>query len=210
MKKNLFLILFDLDGVLFNGHKLQEISTVTALKIFKVKITVQIKSLINQTLTTKEKLKILSRNNIIKKKDIKKIYFLKKKIFYQKSKKKINYSKSKFLLIKYLIKNDFKVGVVTNTNKKAAYYILKKMKIFKLLNIIVTNEDEVKPKPNPGPYNLAIKKMNVRKNQTLIFEDSPVGILSAQRSGAFFVKVKKVREVNKNFVKKKIKFYESL
>ena len=109
-------------------------------------------------------------------------------------------------MFKKLNQENFKVGVVTNSNGKTAIKILKKLKIFKFLDILISNSNKIKPKPNPEPYNLAMAKLKAKKKNTLIFEDSPVGILSAKRSGANYYKIRNLNKLNFNFLTKIIKF----
>ena len=59
-------ILFDLDGVLIDTYQLQIDSTAKALSPY-VKVNNHIKSILKQTITTKEKLKIFSEANYLKK-----------------------------------------------------------------------------------------------------------------------------------------------
>jgi HAD superfamily hydrolase (TIGR01509 family) len=197
-------LLFDLDGVLINGQTLQVNSTLESLKKF-THITREIKDLVKETITTKEKLEILYLKNLIKKKHINKIYINKKKIFERKAFKKIKFNKRIYNVFEEIKKRKLKVGVVTNSNKESAVKILKKLKIFKYLEIIVTNNNRIKPKPNPEPYNYAMKILKVQKKNTLIFEDSPVGLLSAKRSGANYVKIISPKQISCNFLIRNLK-----
>ena len=71
-------ILFDLDGVLINTTQLQIDSTSEALNPY-IKVNNYIKSILKQTITTKEKLKIFNEANYLKKNQLKNIYIEKKK-----------------------------------------------------------------------------------------------------------------------------------
>ena len=44
-------------------------------------------------------------------------------------------------------------------------------------------------KPSPEIYNLTIKELNVNANETMIFEDSEVGVKAAIASGAHCIKI---------------------
>lgn len=69
----------------------------------------------------------------------------------------------------------------------------------------MTNNNRIKPKPNPEPYNYAMKILKVQKKNTLIFEDSPVGLLSAKRSGANYVKIISPKQISCNFLIRNLK-----
>lgn len=202
-------ILFDLDGVLTSSHGLQVSSTLNALKYY-CKLNSNIISLVKQTFTTQEKLKILVDGNYLKKSDALNVYKLKQKLFNQKILKKKLFSQKLFKLFEFLKKNKFKLALVTNGNKKTSGIILKKLKIEKFFNIIVTNNSKVKPKPNPAPYLFAISYLKLKKENCLILEDSPVGILSAQRSGAKYYKVNNPKKVNLKNLKRILNKYSNI
>lgn len=54
---------------------------------------------------------------------------------------------------------------------------------------ILTSSDVVEPKPSPEAFLKAMKIEGVTPAETIIFEDSPVGIAAAQASGAAYFKV---------------------
>ena len=202
-------ILFDLDGVLINTSQLQIDSTVKALCPY-MKVNNHVKSILKQTITTTEKLYIFYKANYLKKNQLKNIYIEKKKIFEAEIKKKEIFSKKIYDIFIYLKKNNYKCALVTNANLKTTLLILKKMKINKFFSIIVTNNNKVKPKPNPAPYIFAMKKLRLKKENCLIFEDSEVGLLSAKRSSAITIKINNVKDLNKNYLINKINKYENI
>ena len=202
-------ILFDLDGVLVSTQNLQVSSTLNALKNYCI-INNDIKSLVKQTITTREKLQILSDGKYLKKSDIFEIYKLKKKIFNNEIIKRKMFSLKIYNLFKYLKINNYRLALVTNGNKETSNLILKKLKINSFFDIIITNNSKVKPKPNPEPYAFAISKLCLKKENCLIFEDSPVGLLSAQRSGARYYKVNTPKQINLANVKRQIKKYSNM
>lgn len=199
--KNINCILFDLDGVLIDGQPLQVKSTLEVLKKY-IYCTKEIKSLVFETITTEEKLKILHLQGLIKRNQIKKIYYEKRKLFEKNALNKIKFRKKIKNIFNHLKNRNFRVGVVTNSNKKSATKILKKLQILKYLDILVTNGNNIKPKPNPEPYNYAMAKLKVKKKNTLIFEDSPVGLLSAKRTGAHYIKVNQPKLMSYKYIQK--------
>ena len=55
---------------------------------------------------------------------------------------------------------------------------------------ILTSRDVIEPKPSPEVFLKAMEREGVTPAETLIFEDSLVGIAAAEASGANYVKVK--------------------
>ena len=56
-------------------------------------------------------------------------------------------------------------------------------------DLILAGEDVVEGKPSPEIYNTVMARMGVNPDETLIFEDSEVGLRAAQASGAHYIKI---------------------
>lgn len=86
-----------------------------------------------------------------------------------------------------LIKNrevQCKAAIVTTASKKNTYEILDKFELKNLFDLIITSEDIIKTKPDPECFFKAMKKYNALPNESVIFEDSYVGIEAARKTGA--------------------------
>lgn len=56
-------------------------------------------------------------------------------------------------------------------------------------DLILAGEDVVNGKPSPEIYNTVMTRLGVSAAQTLIFEDSQVGLEAAETSGAHYIKI---------------------
>lgn len=56
-------------------------------------------------------------------------------------------------------------------------------------DLILAGEDVKEGKPSPEIYNTVLQRLSVQPVEALIFEDSPVGIASAEAAGVAYVKV---------------------
>ena len=56
-------------------------------------------------------------------------------------------------------------------------------------DLILAGEDVNEGKPSPEIYNTVMSRMGVSPNETLIFEDSSVGLQAASASGAHFIQI---------------------
>lgn len=56
-------------------------------------------------------------------------------------------------------------------------------------DLILAGEDVKEGKPSPEIYNTVMARMGVSPDETLIFEDSEVGIKAAQAAGAHYIKI---------------------
>jgi len=75
------------------------------------------------------------------------------------------------------------VALVTANNKKITKQILNKTGLSRYFEIIITCEDVKHQKPHPEPYLKAMKELNVSPENCIVFEDSEIGIKSAQSAG---------------------------
>lgn len=89
------------------------------------------------------------------------------------------------------IKNDYYLAICTTASKKNTYQILEYFKKKDLFDLIVTQDDVKKAKPDPEIFNYAISYFKAKPEDTIIFEDSEVGIEAAQKTKANIFVVKK-------------------
>ena len=85
---------------------------------------------------------------------------------------------------------DCKAALVTTASRQNTYDILKQYNIFDIFDLILTQEDITKSKPDPEGFLKAMSKYNVKAQECLIFEDSNVGIEAAEKTGATVFVVK--------------------
>jgi HAD superfamily hydrolase (TIGR01509 family) len=71
------------------------------------------------------------------------------------------------------------IGVVTNSNQKTACALLDRLGITDCVSLLVSSDSNCKPKPSPEPYEWGMSMLGLDPRQTVIFEDSDVGIQSA-------------------------------
>jgi HAD superfamily hydrolase (TIGR01509 family) len=64
------------------------------------------------------------------------------------------------------------------------------------LDVVLSNEDVEKPKPDSEIYKKAITLMGVSPSQTMIVEDNDHGIKAAKDSGANVMVVESTEDVN--------------
>lgn len=116
----------------------------------------------------------------------------------------------KIELLTFLKEKNIKIACVTNSIKMTAIKMLSKSGQLSFIDLLVTNEDVVKNKPNPDCYNYAVDKLNVDPKYSMCVEDSPKGIDAAKTSKVNFLwTVNTCQEVNlitfKTIMKEKFK-----
>ena len=88
-----------------------------------------------------------------------------------------------------LISPVYLIALVTTASKKNTEDILTAFSVQNKFDLIITQEDVIKIKPDPECFHLAMKMAHVDPNDTIIFEDSSTGLQAAAASGARYVKV---------------------
>jgi HAD superfamily hydrolase (TIGR01509 family) len=82
--------------------------------------------------------------------------------------------------------------------------MLKGAGLYNYFELLVSNQDISKPKPDPEMYLYAMGKMGVCPEEVVIVEDAPHGVEAAQRAGAYVCQVSGFDEVDyykvKNFI----------
>jgi HAD superfamily hydrolase (TIGR01509 family) len=118
---------------------------------------------------------------------IQEISILKDELFSQKVTRTVLFDGVKEFFEK--IKNSY-IAVVTSSNKKAAQTILFKTGLSNYVNLLIASEDCIKHKPNPEPYNNALKQLGLKFKNIIIFEDSYSGYSSAKQiTSNLFIKL---------------------
>ena len=193
--------LFDLDGVLVDSFDIQYQSTIDAINNYiKIDITAKIDKILKSTITTKKKLDYLVKQNIISNAQLLDIYNEKKKIA-DNIFNNLIIDDEKVKLFSFLKKKKCKIAVVTNGNKNSAKIILKSLGLYNFLDLLISNEDVVNPKPHSEPYIKAISHFGGDLKNFIIFEDSETGLTSAYGTGCKVYKVENTNDINLSLIK---------
>ena len=76
------------------------------------------------------------------------------------------------------------VVCASNCIRQTVISVLDKLQILDLFTFVLSNDDVTNPKPSPEIYTLAMSKAGVSADETIIFEDSYIGLRAAVQSGA--------------------------
>lgn len=202
---NKYLVAFDLDGVLADACDIHFNAFNEALTHVGAKLTTEEHMASFNGLPTKTKLNILVEQGRILKEDIPKIEWWKQYYTLNLIDYHIKTDKTKIELFEALWYNDVNVAVVTNSIRKTTYAMLHNIGILPYINLVITNEDVLFPKPDPQGYCKAMDRFKVDGKNTIIVEDSLVGIKAAKASGALTVlEVKKPSDVNYSLIKNEL------
>jgi HAD superfamily hydrolase (TIGR01509 family) len=100
------------------------------------------------------------------------------------------------ILLSRLAQKKIPRGVVTNSIENSAVSLLSYAKLLEFLDVLITNQDVVKQKPDPEGYLLACKKLKVDPRETIVIEDGEYGIKAASAAGCHVIKVDSPEDVS--------------
>lgn len=199
-------IVFDLDGVLIDSKASHFDALNLALADIDPKyiITVPEQAAVYEGLTTRTKLSILTQTKGLPEDLHQKVWELKQ-----------NYSLSFFenapvdndlvSLFKLIKSFGIKIGVASNSIRKTLDASLLSLGVAELVDVSLSNEDVVHPKPSPEIYFKAMSELGVSPSRCAIFEDSEIGIKSALASSAHLFVVENRSGINFNSILEAIK-----
>ena len=89
-------------------------------------------------------------------------------------------------LLGLLVKMDVPIGIATASGKSNVDYFIQKFELRRFFpkDAIIYDNGEFPGKPDPALYLKVISNLEIRPQDTLIFEDSIAGIQSAENAGA--------------------------
>jgi HAD superfamily hydrolase (TIGR01509 family) len=182
-------LLFDLDGVLFDGRDFHKMIFLQSVNSFTVSpITEKYHDIFLDGLSTKQKVDTLIQQNLL---DVE----LREAVM--KDKQSLTtilidtYVKYNPRLIKLFqdLSSQYRILCVSNSIFTTITKCLNGLGILPYFHGIISNEDCKDNKPAPDPYLLAFKREGLLPEDCIIFEDSKFGRTSAYASGGWVVPI---------------------
>lgn len=194
------LIIFDLDGVLIDAKQIHFNAFNQALKYYdsRFQITWDEHLKIFDGLKTYDKLKLLSERGLSKK------YF--DNIFKKKQEFTLQYLSDISCdpkladILEELRLNGYNIACCSNSVKETVDIALKKLGLDGYFDLKLSNEDVKNAKPYPEIYWKAMSYFGAYPQETLIVEDSPIGLKSAYNSGAKVLRVNNPKDYDFNLI----------
>jgi len=189
-------VIFDLDGVLVKTKHIHFDALNEALAEINPKFCINRSDHLNifDGLKTRDKLNILSDSFGLPRHTHDEIWETKQKI----TSEKLSTIKPDSKLIEvftWLRSRNIKMACCSNAIRKSVYGMLCRAGLIQFFDYISSNEDVENSKPHPQMYWDAMSGFKINPENTLIIEDSPNGLLAAQRSGANVWRVKSPQEI---------------
>lgn len=189
-------VLFDMDGVLIDAKDWHYEALNKALGLFGLEISRYDHLATFDGLPTKVKLQILSKRYYLPKElhdfinSVKQSYTA--ELVYQKCHPLFTHE---YALSK-LHQQGYKIAVCSNSIRKTIELMMDRAKLIQYLDLIISNEDVTKAKPDPEMYLTAMEKLGLNSDECIVVEDNPNGIQAGRASGASVLEVATVEDVN--------------
>ena len=203
------LVIFDLDGVLVEAKKIHFEALNKALSFFGEEYTISWGEHLNKYdgLKTTTKLQMLTKDKGLPPSLYDEVWGKKQDITL-KELDKLSVNQAIYECMHDLTKSGYKVACCSNSIRKTVFTVLGRLGIIDFFDLILSNEDVSNSKPHPEIYWKAMSEFKVLPEETLIVEDSPYGLLAAERSGANILRVASPKDVNSETIAKRIKTIE--
>ena len=204
MENKIKAILFDMDGVLIDAKDWHYEALNKALKLFGMEISRYDHLTTFDGLPTKVKLQMLSKRYYLPEElhpfinDVKQSYTA--ELVYQRCHPMFHHE---YALSK-LKQEGYKIAVCSNSIRKTIELMMDRAGLTPYLDLIVSNEDVTKAKPDPEMYQTAIRKFGLKPEECIVVEDNPNGIQAGKASGAAVLEVATVYDVNYDNIMRKI------
>lgn len=189
-------IIFDMDGVLIEAKEWHYEALNRALGLFGFEISRYNHLTAYDGLPTSKKLEMLSLESDLPRElhafinEMKQAYTM--DIVHTRCKPRFVHEYA----LSTLKAKGYQLAVASNSIRETVAVMLQKAKLDVYLDVVLSNEDVVHPKPDPEIYLTALSKLGLSPEECLIVEDNENGIKSARASGAHVLVVKEVSDVN--------------
>lgn len=189
-------ILFDLDGVLVNMPNAHYEALNRALSLFGATIEEEEHYGFFNGLPSRRKLALLEEKGRLPSGLVEFINDVKQQYTKELIPKYCPPEHSKLIMMRHLKDAGLKVGCCSNSVKETLHLMLQSAQLFDHFDLIIGNDEVSKAKPDPEMYIVAMERLGVTPEETIIIEDSPHGIEAAHASGATVYEVRGVDDVH--------------
>lgn len=112
--------------------------------------------------------------------------------------------------LKFLKNKNIPVAIVTTSSEERTNNYIRQLHIDNYIKEIISGNVVKNGKPEPDIYLYACERVNISPNESLVIEDSPNGILSANKAGCNVIMVPDQSEANELTISKVLTTLDSL
>ncbi len=202
-------VVFDMDGVLIEAKEWHYEALNRALEIFGYTITRAEHLSTFDGLPTRTKLEMISKEKGLPRalhkfiNELKQMYTVEQVHMHCKPIFTHEYALST------LKARGYKLGLASNSIRSTVELMMSKSNLATYLDVMLSNQDVEKPKPDPDMYLKAASMLGLPPAQCLVVEDNPNGIRAAEAAGCPVLIVHSVHEVQLDRIENAIALAEA-
>ena len=103
----------------------------------------------------------------------------------------------------------YSLGVASNSVRRTVEEMMERSDLMRYLDVVISNEDVSRPKPDPEMYLAAMDRLKVRPEETVIVEDNENGVKAATAAGAHVLVVEGPEDVTLDAIRSRIALAEN-
>jgi HAD superfamily hydrolase (TIGR01509 family) len=208
-KQKFELIIFDMDGLMFDTEKISFVSWRDAAARYGYQINDEIfRKTIGTNLINTKNIYLKHFGNSFPIEEI-----ISERVKITEEIIRLNgvpIKKGLYDLLNYLSQNNIKKAVATSTSRNRALNLLKLTSVDSHFDYVLCGDEIEKSKPDPEIFLKVADKLGCSPNQCLILEDSEAGIEAAYKAGMFPIMIPDMKEPNELIQKLIFKKMDSL
>jgi HAD superfamily hydrolase (TIGR01509 family) len=98
----------------------------------------------------------------------------------------------------------YSLGVASNSVRRTVEEMMERSDLMRYLDVTISNEDVTRAKPDPEMYLVAMERLGVRPEETVIVEDNENGVKAATAAGAHVLVVDGPDDVTLDAIRSRI------
>lgn len=202
-------VIFDLDGVLVDATEWHYEALNTALALFGFTIHRHEHLSTYNGLPTAKKLEMLTLEKGLPRALHDTIKALKQHYTHTEILRRCAPSFEHEFMIRRLKREGYQLAVCSNSVRQSVETMLQASSLLSAMDLILSNEDVERPKPDPGMYLKAFDLLAIKPEEAVIVEDAGPGLEAAKRSGAFVLQVAGFTDVHYDLIREYISKIEA-
>jgi beta-phosphoglucomutase len=210
MSKKIRAVIFDMDGVLIDAKDWHYEALNRALNHFGFNISRYDHVVTFDGLPTRQKLEMLTRENGLPSRlhslinELKQIYTI--ELVHARCRPRFQ---TEFALSR-LKSAGYRLAIASNSVRHSIELMMSKSQLMRYFDVIVSNEDVTKGKPDPEIYLKTMRQLGVLPHEVLVVEDHEYGIAAGRNAGARLMVVQDVNDVAFDNILKHISIAEEM
>jgi HAD superfamily hydrolase (TIGR01509 family) len=197
-------VLFDMDGVLIDAREWHYEALNEVLDLFGMAIEREAHLATFDGLPTRRKLEILSASRGLPRRLHGFINRMKQERTAELAMARCRPIFHHRYALRRLRDEGMRLAVCSNSVRQSVDLMMTMSQLAPMLDLRLSNEDVAAAKPDPGIYLLAMSKLGLRPEETLIVEDNEHGIAAARASGAHVMVVGSPDDVRYGSIRRSI------